>query len=211
MHAPQTAAEAKAWLFNDLLRYNDSPHRAESHTRMEAWGQHRPPEGLRAMGSGERFCPFARAPEPRQVAGDAQVSVAGGRSAVDPDLAGATVPVWCGLYAAQLYVEQGARRYGPYAPSGGPLPLHRYRSFKKRRSQQRADRLEALAAQLMLPQAARCEGPTLSASFTTCTPVTQPVADPDPFHALTCRSALDAKRARADPLGLPLAPLAPDQ
>jgi hypothetical protein len=41
--------------------------------------------------------------------------------------------------------------------------------------------------------------------------VSQPFADPDPFHELTFHSALDAKRAIADRLGMPLAKLAPDQ
>jgi hypothetical protein len=210
-HAPQTEAEANAWLFNYLLRYNDSPHRAEAHTRMEDWVQHLPPEGLREMCSWERFCTFAREPETRKVAGDAQVSVAGVRYEVEPDLAGETVTVWFGLYDDQLYVEHGERRYGPYAPSGGPIPLHRYRSFKKTPRQQRVDRLDALAEQLALPQAALREVPTLSASFTTFAPVIQPFADPDPFHEFTFRSALDAKRAIADRLGMPLAKLAPDQ
>ena len=142
-HEPQTEAEANAWLFNYLLRYNDSPHRTEAHTRMEDWVQHLPPEGLREMCSWERFCTFAREPETRKVAGDAQVSVAGVRYEVDPDLAGETVTVWFGLYDDQLYVEHGDRRYGPYAPSGGPIPLHRYRSFKKTARQQRVDRLDA--------------------------------------------------------------------
>ena len=210
-HVPQTEAEANAWLFNYLLRYNDSPHRTEAHTRMEDWVQHLPPEGLREMCSWERFCTFAREPETRKVAGDAQVSVAGVRYEVDPDLAGETVTVWFGLYDDQLYVEHGDRRYGPYAPSGGPIPLHRYRSFKKTARQQRVDRLDALAEQLALPQAALREVPTLSASFATFAPVTQPFADPDPFHELTFRSALDAKHAIADRLGMPLAKLAPDQ
>jgi len=210
-HEPQTEAEANAWLFNYLLRYNDSPHRTEAHTRMEEWVQHLPPEGLREMCRWERFCTFAREPETRKVAGDAQVSVAGVRYAVDPDLAGETVTLWFGLYDDQLYGEHGERRYGPYAPSGGPMPLHRYRSFQKTRSQQRADRLAAFAEQLALPQAALSEVPTLSTSFATFAPVTQPFADPDPFHELTFRSALDAKRAIADPLGMPLAKLTPDQ
>ena len=210
-HVPQTETEANAWLFNYLLRYNDSPHRTEAHTRMEDWVQHLPPEGLREMCSWERFCTFAREPETRKVAGDAHVSVAGVRYEVDPDLAGETVTVWFGLYDDQLYVEHGEHRYGPYAPSGGPIPLHRYRSFKKTARQQRVDRLDALAEQLALPQAALAEVPTLSASFTTFAPVTQPFADPDPFHELTFRSALDAKRAIADRLGMPLAKLAPEQ
>ena len=32
-HEPHTEAEANAWLFNYLLRYNDSPHRSASHSR----------------------------------------------------------------------------------------------------------------------------------------------------------------------------------
>jgi hypothetical protein len=142
-HGPQTEAEAHAWLFTYLLRSNDSPHRTEAHTRMEDWVQHLPPEGLREMGSWERFCTFARAPETRKVAADAQVSVAGVRYEVDPDLAGETVTGWFGLYDEQLYVEHGERRYGPYAPSGGPIPLQRSRSFKKTARPQRVDRLDA--------------------------------------------------------------------
>jgi hypothetical protein len=84
-HEPQTEAEANAWLFNYLLRYNASPHRSASHARMEDWVQHLPPEGLREMCSWERLCAFAREPETRKVAVDAQVSVSGVRYEVDPD------------------------------------------------------------------------------------------------------------------------------
>jgi hypothetical protein len=41
--------------------------------------------------------------------------------------------------------------------------------------------------------------------------VTQPFADPDPFHARTFLSALDAQRAIADHLGMPWAKLSPEQ
>jgi hypothetical protein len=41
--------------------------------------------------------------------------------------------------------------------------------------------------------------------------VPQPFVDPDPFHALTFPSALDAKQAIAHSLALPLARLAPAQ
>ena len=210
-HEPQTEDEANAWLFNFLLRYNDMPHRSEPQTRMEDWLQQLPPEGLRDMCSWERFCTFAREPERRKVGIDARVSVAGVRYEVEPDLAGETVIVWFGLYDDQLYVEHGERRYGPYAPSTGPIPLHRYRQFKKTRSAQRADRIEGLAAQLSLPRAALQEYPTLSAPLAGVAPVTQPFTDPDPFHELTFPSALDAKRAIADHLGLPLAKLSPAQ
>ena len=210
-HEPQTEAEANAWLFNYLLRYNDSPHRSASHARMEDWIQHLPPEGLREMCSWERFCAFAREPETRQVAGDARVSVAGVRYEVDPELAGETVPLWFGLYDDQLFVEHGERRYGPYAPSGGPIPLHHYPSFKKTPTQKRADRIEGLAEQLSVPRAALSDYPTLSSSLSAVEAVKQPFADPDPFHQLMFPSALDAKRAIADHLGLPLAKLSPEQ
>jgi hypothetical protein len=210
-HEPQTEAEANAWLFNYLLRYNDSPHRSASHSRLEDWLPQLPPEGLREMCSWERFCTFAREPERRQVGIDAQVSVAGVRYDVDPDLAGETVIVWFGLYDDQLYVEHGERRYGPYTPSGGPIPLHRYRRFKNTRTQQRADRIEGLAERLSLPQAALSERPALSVALAAFAPAQQPFTDPDPFHELTFPSALEAKRAIADHLGLPLAKLAPEQ
>ena len=211
-HEPQTEAEANAWLFNYLLRYNDSPHRSESHSRMEDWVQHLPPEGLREMCSWERFCTFAREPETRKVAVDAQVSVAGVRYEVDPDLAGETVTVWFGLYDDQLYVEHGERRYGPYAPSGGPIPLHRYRSFKKTPTQQRADRIEGLAEQLALPRAALSDYPTLSSSLSAVRSREASLLPiPIRFMQLTFPSALDAKRAIADHLGMPLAKLSPEQ
>jgi hypothetical protein len=210
-HEPRTEAEANTWLFNYLLRYNDSPHRTESHSRMEDWVQHLPPEGLREMCSWERFCTFAREPVTRQVGIDARVSIAGVRYEVDPDLAGETVTIWFGLYDDQLFVEHGERRYGPYAPIDGPIPLHRYRRFKKTRSEQRADRIEGLAEQLALPRAALSAHPMLSSTFTAFEPVIQPFHDPDPFHQLAFPSALDAKRAIADHLGLPLAKLAPEQ
>ncbi len=210
-HEPQTEAEANAWLFNYLLRYNDSPHRSASHSRMEDWVQHLPPEGLREMCSWERFCAFAREPETRKVAVDAQVSVSGVRYEVDPDLAGETVTLWFGLCDDQLFVEHGERRYGPYAPSGGPIPLHRYRSFKKTATQKRADRIEGLAEHLSVPRAALSDSPTLSSSLSAFEAVKQPFADPDPFHQLTFPSTLGAKRAIADHLGMPLAKLSPEQ
>lgn len=119
--------------------------------------------------------------------------------------------LWFGLYDDQLFVEHGARRYGPYAPSGGPIPLHRYRSFKKTPTQQRADRIEGLAEHLAVPRAALSDYPTLSSSLLAFEAVKQPFADPDPFHQLTFPSTLDAKRAIADHLGMPLAKLSPEQ
>jgi hypothetical protein len=210
-HEPETEAEANAWLFNYLLRYNDSPHRSASHSRLEDWIQNLPAEGLRERCSWERFCAFAREPETRTVAVDARVSVSGVQYEVDPELAGATVTLWFGLYDEQLFVEHGDRRYGPYAPIGGPIPLHRYRSFKKTRTQTRVERIEGLAEHLALPRAALSDYPTLSSSLSAVKADTQPFADPDPVHQLAFASAIDAKRAIADYLGMPLAKLSPQQ
>jgi hypothetical protein len=108
-------------------------------------------------------------------------------------------------------VEHGEKRYGPYTPLDGPIPLHRYRRFKKTRSQQRVERIEDLAEHLSLPRAALSAYPVLSSTLSVLEAVTQPFVDFDPFHELTFPSALDAKQAIANYLALPLARLAPEQ
>jgi hypothetical protein len=129
------------------------------------------------------------------------------RYEVDPDLAGETVTLWFGLYDDQLFVEHGERRYGPYAPISGPIPLHRYRRFKKTRSEKRADRIEGLAEHLALPRAALSDHPTLSSHLPAMAPVQQPFRDPDPFQELAYPSALKAKQAIAGELMMPLGKL----
>jgi hypothetical protein len=159
----------------------------------------------------ERFCTFAREPERRKVGVDVRVSVAGVHYEVDPDLAGETVVLWWGLFDNELYVEHGERRFGPYSPIGGPIPLHRYRAFKKTPTQQRAERIEALAVQLALPRAA-LEGHPHAGAFALTTDVPAiPFADPDPFQEFTYPTVLMAKRAIADYLGKPLAKLSSEQ
>jgi hypothetical protein len=210
-HEPQTEAEANAWLFNFLLRYNDMPHRSEPHSRMEDWAVNLPTSGLREMCRWERFCTFAREPERRKVGVDAQVTVHGIAYQVDSDLAGETVILWWGLFDNELYVEHGDRRFGPYQAIGGPIPLHRYRRFKKSRTQERADRLEALAALIAIPRSAMTDNPDLVTAVSALKPYAAPFVDPDPFQQFTFRSVLAAKRAVADYLGLPLAKLPTDQ
>jgi hypothetical protein len=109
------------------------PHRSEPHSRMDDWLQNLPASGPRAMCTWERFCTFAREPEHRKVGPDARVSVHGALYEVDPDLAGETVVLWWGLFDHELYVEQGEKRYGPFTPIGGPIPLHRYRRASRKR------------------------------------------------------------------------------
>src|SRR5205823_2951324 len=85
--------------------------------------------GRCARGSGSAR--FAREPERRKVGGDARITVEGVVYEVDPELAGETVVLWWGLFDRDLFVEFGERRFGPYRPSGGPIPLHRYRKPKR--------------------------------------------------------------------------------
>lgn len=210
-HQPETEAEANTWLLNYLVRYNTMPHRSEAHSRLEDWQQRLPASGLREMCSWERFCTFAREPLRRKVGNDAQVSVDGVGYEVDPDLAGETVILWFGVFDDELYVEHGEHRYGPYRPAGGPIPLHRYRKFKKSRTQQQADRIEALAEALVLPRAALTDDPSLTDTVSGFQPPSESFVDPDPFQELAFPTPLAAKRAIADYLAMPLARLPQEQ
>jgi hypothetical protein len=209
-HQPETEEEANRWLHQYLLNYNGQPHRSENHSRLEDWLKNLPAAGLREMCSWERFCTFAREPEQRKVDGCARVSVEGVAYEVDPDLAGEKVTLWWGLFDNELYVEKEGTRYGPYLPVEGPIPLHRYRKFKKSKTQQRADRIEDLARRLVLPQAAWSGNQDLGYLASPQTEpelVVVPFQDPDPFGEFTYPTALAAKRAIADHLALPLARL----
>ncbi len=211
LHEPETEEEANNWLMRFLLHYNNQAHRSESHSRLEDWLANLPRDGIRQMCSWERFCTFAREPERRKVGLDARITVEGVAYQVDPDLAGETVILWWGLFDSELYVEHQETRYGPYNPVGGPIPLHRYRSFKKTRTSLRADRIEALAKKLELPKQALeklvWEVPQDNVlSF----PV-QSFIDPDPFQELFFPDVLTAKKAIANYLGYALAKLTSEQ
>jgi hypothetical protein len=206
-HEPENEAEANLWLHRYLARYNAQPHRSEPHSRIEDWLRHLPEAGVRQMCAWERFCAFAREPERRQVGIDARISVEGTVYEVDAGLAGETVVLWWGLFDQELHVEHDDRRYGPYSPSGGPIPLHRYRKYQKSKAEERADRVAALAERIGLPRAA-LDGGDLPAPIEP--PVAAPrvpFADPDPFQELTYPDIVSAKRAVADELGLALAKL----
>ncbi len=209
-HQPETEEEANRWLHQYLLHYNSQPHRSENHSRREDWLKNLPGTGLREMCSWERFCTFAREPEQRKVDGCARVSVEGVAYEVDPDLAGETVVLWWGLFDNELYVEKDGQRYGPYLPVDGPIPLHRYRKFKKSKTQQRADRIEALSKKLVLPQTAwsgNRELQELASPQTEPKLAVVPFQDPDPFQEFTYPTVLAAKGAIADYIALPLARL----
>ncbi|MBV8591540.1 MAG: hypothetical protein JO212_16035 [Acetobacteraceae bacterium] len=163
----------------------------------------------------ERFCVFAREPERRLVGIDCRLTVAGVTYEVDPELAGETVVVWWGLFDQELWVEHGDERRGPFRPSGGPIPLHRYRKHRKSRQEVRADQVASLAGKLMLPRAALAgeDGVVMSASTSTDLSPTVPVRpfqDPDPFRELGFANPIAARRAIADEIRVPLATLSPE-
>ncbi len=152
-HKPKDEAEANLWMRRALVTYNNGDHRAEPHSRLrssapsgvEDWLKHLPANGIRAMCSWERFCAFAREPERRTVAGDATVSVEGVAYEVEPVLAGETVTLWWGLFDQELFVEHEGKRFGPYQPSRGAVPLYRYRKYQKSRTEERLDKVVRLA------------------------------------------------------------------
>jgi hypothetical protein len=202
-HKPATEAQANAWLLRYLLRYNAQPHRSQDHARLADWLANLPPEGLREMCTWVQFCRLAREPERRKVGVDARVTVAGTAYEVDPQLAGEVVLLLWGLFDDALYVEYEGERSGPYTPVAGPIPLHRYRAFKRGKREERADRLRQVADQLTLPLAALA-GDDLRLQ----PPTTPPARLTQPFDAdvleYSFPTTVAAKLAIAEELGLPL-------
>jgi len=213
-HEPENEIEANLWLRQYLLHYNEQPHRSEEHSRMEDWRVFLPHSGLRQMCSWERFCTFAREPQQRKVDSSARVSIEGVAYEVDPDLAGETVVLWWGLFDNELYVEKDHQRYGPFHPVDGPIPLHRYRKLKKTKTEERADRIAALAKELDLPRDALDKNTDLQFLVDKYKIPELPVipfSDPDPFQEFTYPTTLFAKRAIAEYLAQPLAKLSAEQ
>ena len=185
---------------------------------MEEWLKNLPVGGIREMCGWERFGAFAREPERAVVGGDARITSNGVTYEVEPDLAGESVLLWWGLFDNQLYVEFNEKRYGPFEPIGGLSTLHRYRKFKKTKSEERADRISALAKLLELPRAALEGNKDLNFSTADSSiyenvalPVITPFEDSDPFQEFTYPNVIAAKLAIADLLGQPLAKLTPEQ
>ena len=163
------------------------------------------------MCSWERFRTFAREPERRKVGIDARVTIDGTAYEVESSLAGETVILLWGLFDNDLYVEYQEERFGPFHPISGPIPLHRYRKFKKSKADERADRIEQLAAQLNLPLSALSgeSGLVLIAADNARDILKQPF-EPVPAPDVCYPTAIAAKLAIADELAMPLAKM-PDQ
>jgi hypothetical protein len=212
LYEPKDEAEANQGMIPFLLRYNSMQHRLEPHSRIEDWLENLPPTGIRSMCSWERFCTFAREPEKRKVGPDARVVIEGTFYEVAPELAGEKVILWWGLFDNELYVEHQEKRYGPYTPVGAPIPLHKYRKFKKTKNEERAEQVEQMAQQLSLSREALIPSDVSEcfvqrASELRLTTFT----DPDPFQEFVFPNAIEAKKAIANYLGLPLAKLSSQQ
>ncbi len=123
--------------------------------------------------------------------------------------------LWWGLFDHELFVEFRDRRFGPYTPSGGPIPLHRYRKPARSPVQKRADRIGELAAHLALPRTALsgAHGAALGLGAATAAVLpfpSRPFLDPDPYRQLAYAGRLDALRGVSALLRRPLARLAED-
>ena len=213
-HKPASEDEANQWLRRYLVQYNAQPHRGGQGSRLEDWHHHLPDAGLRAMCSWERFCAFAREPERRKVGSDARITVSGVIYELDPDLAGETVILWWGLFDHDLYAEHGEDRHGPYRPLGAPVALERFRRHRKSRREEKAERIDDLAARIGLPRAAlsgEAAGLLADAGRSLSPVARRPFDGPDPFHEPAFGNPIAAKRAIADAFGTPLGRLSPDQ
>lgn len=208
-HEPETEQQANEWFSHYLVHtYNQQRHRSEPHTRIEDWINNLPSDGLREMCTWEQFCRFAREPERRKVGVDARLTIEGTAYEVHPDMAGETVILLWGLFDDELYVEFEGERSGPYYPVSGPIPLHRYRAFKRGKADERADRIRTLADQLGLPLAALAGDQVRLMPSNAAVEIPKQAFD---AHALEYQfpNAIAAKLAIADDLARPLAKLSP--
>ncbi len=142
------------------------------------------------------------------MAADARIRVDGAFYDVDADLAGETVTVGWGLFDHEPFVEFRQRRFGPYRPSGGPIPLHRYRKRRMSASQKRLGRIGDLASKLSVPRTALSGVDGSLARAAVVALRGQPFVDPDPYGQFTYGGRLDALRGVSDLLHRPLARLA---
>ncbi len=90
----------------------------------------------------------------------------------------------------------------------GPIPLHRYRAFKRGKADERADRIRALADQLGLPISALA-GDDVHLALPTATVSVAHQPFDMAAHEYHFASVITAKLAIADDLARPLAKLAP--
>jgi hypothetical protein len=121
-------------------------------------------------------------------------------------MAGESVILLWGLFDDEMYVEFDGEKFGPYHPVSGPIPLHRYRAFKRGKAEERADRIRLIADPIGLPSSA------LSGNDVELSPSTVAISLPhQPFnaeaHEYRFPTVIAAKLAIADELATPLTKL----
>lgn len=209
-HKPKNEKEANDWLTPYTLRYNDQSHRSEPHSRIEDWIQNIPAEGIKKMCSWERYCTFAREPEKRKVGPDAKISISGTYYDVDPELACQTVISWYGLFDDHIFIEFDNKKFGPFNPTGGPIPLNRFRSYKLSSTEKRKEEIEKLAMNIKIPIEILTSDFRKQESLLRELPENVSIVnfdDPDPFFQLSFENSITAKKAIASLIGIPLAKL----
>jgi hypothetical protein len=106
-------------------------------------------------------------------------------------------------------VEFESERFGPYHPVSGPIPLHRYRAFKRGKNEEQGDRIRQLADVIALPLTA------LTSEDVQLRTTTLPMLPKQPFDSQALEyhfpNHIAAKLAIADELGRPLAQLSPEE
>ena len=201
-HKPETEGEANQWLQRFLIRYNNMKHRSENHSRIDDWNKNISQNGLRLMCKWEKFCSFAREREQRKVAIDATIAAFGTKYSVPPDLAGEYVNVWWGMLEHEIYIDFDDKKYGPFHPQSAPLPLNRFRSFKKTSFEKRNDKIRELADSIAIPRRALEEGVRVDIDH-------RSKIEPHKVRVFTetYQNVIQAKLAISNQLNLPLAKL----
>jgi hypothetical protein len=112
-----------------------------------------------------------------------------------------------GLFDQELFVEFEGKRFGPYQPTRGAVPLYRYRKYQKSRADERLDKVVQLADQLGLPRAAVSGGdrplpslpPAAASMQVPRTPFPEPTTDVAFPTPLAAKFAISVQLSR--PLG----------
>ena len=211
-HQPKNEVEANEWLMHYLSQYNRQKHRSEEHSRIEDWLANLPEEGFQAVCSWEKFRSFAREPESKKVERDSTISMDNVRYEVSPELVGEKVVVWWGLFDNELFVEFEDKRYGPYKPSGGPVPLHTFRRHKKTKREKAVEKIDDLSKKISVSRAVlsgKSEDSSLMSLVKPAVP-SKPFVDRFEPIAPDFKSAVLAKLAIKDYLGTSIADLPAD-
>ena len=152
---PRSIEEANLWLIQSIIGYyNNLSHRRESHTKIEDWKQNIPKSGVREMCDWPTFCSFARRSELRTVTSEGTVHMNGVEYSVTPELTGEKVKAFWGVFEKELYVEHSGKKYGPYQPKGGPIPLHQYRQPKQTQYEKKQEKVRQIAETIVLDRTA---------------------------------------------------------